>query len=251
MFKTKFFATLLIVLAVLFVQVGGVLAAPAPQDTTITGTVTAITVDETDINGVVTVLVTVEDATGASETYRLSLEDATTLGLVTVDTTTNAVTVNEALIGQPLTFDPTLVVEDEEPFNPVAGMLSTFFGVSNSTINGYHDAGYGFGVIAQALWMAQGIDDPAITATDILLAKSSGDYSFVVLEDGSSPTNWGQFKKAFKEHKQNLGQIMSGHASNVDDATTTQSGNGNGNGRNNNNGNHGGGNNGNGKGNQP
>ena len=61
MFKTKYLASILLVLAVLFAQVGNVVAAPQIQDTTpITGTIQSITT-ETDSNGVTTVLVTLVD----------------------------------------------------------------------------------------------------------------------------------------------------------------------------------------------
>ena len=147
MLKTKFFATLLIVLAVLFGQVGGVLAAPATQDgTPIEGTVTLI--ETQTVDGVTTVLVTVKDAMGVSQIYRLSVEDADDLDLVTVDETTNTVTVDSSKIDQPITIDTTLydavLVEeevDEEPFNPVAGMLATFFAVSNTEVNHPHASG--------------------------------------------------------------------------------------------------------------
>jgi hypothetical protein len=54
----------------------------------------------------------------------------------------------------------------------------------------------------------------------ILQAKQSGDFSNILLSDGtvltmpdgSVPGNWGQFKKALLEKKNNLGMIVSGHA---------------------------------------
>jgi hypothetical protein len=219
MFKTKFLATILVVLAVLFGQVGGALAAPAAQDPTpITGTIQTITT-ETDTNGVTTVLVTVVDGLGATQTYRLSVDTAVTLGLVSLDPTTNEPVVDLSKVGQSVTIDPTTVipdeVPDEEPFNPVAGLLASFFGVDNASINQLHEDGYGLGVIAQALWMADGLGDGdlAETAGLILEAKSTGDYSAFVLPDGSTPTNWGQFKKALLgKDKKNLGIIVSGHA---------------------------------------
>jgi hypothetical protein len=68
MFKTKYLASILLVLAVLFAQVGSVLAAPAAQDTTpIAGTIQNITL-ETDTEGVTTVLVTVLDDQGGTQT---------------------------------------------------------------------------------------------------------------------------------------------------------------------------------------
>ncbi len=74
----------------------------------------------------------------------------------------------------------------------------------------------------------------------ILTAKQSGDFSTIVLPDGSSPTNWGQLRRAvLTDPHQNLGQIMSGHADPLaitpptEPAATTMmqgSGNGHGNG---------------------
>ncbi len=74
MSKTKLFAGVLLVLAVLFAQVGTALAAPVTQDTTnVTGTIVSVTT-ETDGNGVTTVLVTYTDANQVEQTVRLSLE---------------------------------------------------------------------------------------------------------------------------------------------------------------------------------
>jgi hypothetical protein len=235
--KTKFFATLLVVLAVLFGQVGGVLAAPVAQETTeIIGTVTLI--ETQTVDGVTTVLVTVKDDLGVSQTYSLSVEDADALDLVTVDETT--VTVDDSKINQPISIDTTLYdvvlveeeVVDEDPFNPVAAMLAKFFAVSNTDINDMHEAGFGFGVIAQALWISTDVDGNTNTelATDILTLKQEKNFDEffetypTLLEefDGDVPSNWGQFKKVLKENKQNLGQIVSNHANTDDDATTTQ-----------------------------
>jgi hypothetical protein len=237
--KTKFFATLLVVLAVLFGQVGGVLAAPVAQDTTlIEGTVTDITTQTTD--GVTTVLVTVKDDLGVSQTYRLSVEDADGLDLVIVDEATNTVTVDSSKLNQPVSIDTTVVdavlveeeVVDEDPFNPVAGMLADFFNVSNTEINDMHEDGFGFGVIAQALWISRDVDGNTDTelATDILTLKQEKNFDEFFKKypalldefDGDVPSNWGQFKKVLKENKQNLGQIVSNHANIDDDDTTTQ-----------------------------
>lgn len=269
MLKTRFLTTFLIVLAVLFAQVGSVLAAPESQDATlITGTVESITVESGE-DGVPTVVVTVLDDMGGSQTVRLSVETAAGLGLLQTDPDTGEPLLdpdtglpmaNEEQVGQTVEIDPTTVipeeVPDEEPFNPVAGLLASFFDVTNAEINQLHEDGYGFGLIAQALWISQNVNGDPSLAGFILEAKSSGDYSNILLSDGTpltlpdgtTPQNWGQFKKALSDKKNNLGVIVSGHAGDsVDDLTTTtqqQNGNGNGNGR----GNHGNGN-GNGKGN--
>ncbi|HEX6036342.1 MAG TPA: hypothetical protein VFY83_18020 [Anaerolineales bacterium] len=211
---TKYLASFLLVLAVLFAQAGNVAAAPQLQDTTpITGTVQSITT-ETDENGVTTVLVTLVDEQGATQTLRLNVETAVILGLVTLDPVTMEPIVDETKVGQTVEIDPTTVIpEEEENVHPIAAILASFFGVDPGVVNGYHEDGFGFGVIAQAMWIAKGLDGDPSTAGLILEAKRTGDYSAFVLPDGSTPTNWGQFKKAaLGNEKKNLGVIVSGHA---------------------------------------
>jgi hypothetical protein len=242
MSKTKLFAGALLVLAVLFAQVGTALAAPAAQEgttTNITGTIVSVAT-ETDVNGVTTVVVTYTDANQAQQTVRLTLDAAVAEGLVTVDETTKEVTI-VAQPGDALDVDPAGVVPDQqeptdEYVHPIAAILAKFFGVEPAVVQGYHDDGYGFGVIAQAMWMAKGLTDGSegmvVDAGLILAAKKSGDYTAFTLPDGSTPTNWGQFKKAVMgKDKKNLGIIVSGQADTTDEAgTQTQQGNGQGNG---------------------
>ena len=228
MFSTKYLASFLLVLAVLFTQVGNVAAAPQVQGTTpITGTIQSITT-ETDSNGLTTVLVTLVDDQGATQTLRLSVETAVTLGLVTLDPTTNEPVVDGTKVGQTIEIDPaTVIPEEEEKVHPIAAILASFFGVEPGVVNGYHEDGFGFGVIAQAMWIAKGLDGDATTAGLILEAKRTGDYSAFVLPDGSTPTNWGQFKKAaLGKDKKNLGIIVSGHAD--EEGTPQDHGKGNG-----------------------
>jgi hypothetical protein len=246
MSKTKLLASVLLVLAVLFMQVGIVAAAPPSQDTTpITGTIQSITT-ETDTNGVTTVLVTVLDGQGATQTVRLSIDTAVALGLVTLDQTTQAPVVDQAQIGQPVTIDPATVIPDQQPteesFHPIAWLLGEFFGEDPAVIEGYHEDGFGFGVIAQALWISRnvtGTEDTAGNASlalQILQAKQSGDYSNITLPDGTTltlpdgtvPTNWGQLKKALLNKKNNLGVVISGKADpneSTDPFVTQQHGN--------------------------
>lgn len=228
MTKTKFFASLLVVLAVLFMQVGSVAAAPQTQDTTpITGTIQGITT-ETDANGTTTVLVTLQDAQGATQTVRLSVDTAKTLGLVTVDPTTQQPVADQTQVGQTVSIDPTAVIPDEatEEVHPISKILGDYFGVDPSVVDGYHQDGFGFGVIAQAMWMSKSITGDGSAAGDILQAKRTGDYSAFTLPDGSTPTNWGQFKKALREgkDKHNLGIIVSGHGN--EENSKDQHGNG-------------------------
>lgn len=240
MSSTKLIASILLVLIVLFGQVGAAAAAPPTQETTpITGTIQTI-VTETDANGVTTVVVTLVDDQGATQTVRLSVETAAELGLVTLDPTTQEPVADETQVGQTVEIDPAIVIPEEEPseesVHPIAWLLAEFFGEEPSVVDGYHQDGFGFGVIAQALWMSQSLTENADVSTAglILEAKSTGDYSAFVLEDGSTPTNWGQFKKAvLDKDKKNLGIIVSGHAENdlLEEGGTVQQENGQGNGQ--------------------
>jgi hypothetical protein len=230
MFNTKYLASFLLVLAVLFAQVGTAAAAPQFQETTpLTGTIQSITT-ETGANGVTTVVVTLVDEQGSTQTLRLSVETAVALGLVTVDPVTNEPVVDETKVGQTVEIDPTTVIpEEEEAVHPIAAILASFFGVQPSVVNGYHEDGFGFGLIAQAMWIAKGLDGDAATAGLILEAKRTGDYSAFVLPDGATPTNWGQFKKAaLGKDKKNLGIIVSGHAESEEGTLPQDHGKGNG-----------------------
>lgn len=241
MSSTKLLASVMLVLTVLFAQVGVVAAAPQTQDATpVTGTIQSITT-ETDANGVTTVLVTLSDDQGATQTVRLSVDTAIALHLITLDPTTQEAVVDETQVGQPVEIDPTTVIPEqapaEESVHPIAWLLAEFFGEEPGVVEAYHEDGFGFGVIAQSLWMSQNVGGDASLAGQILEAKQSGDYGNISLSDGTAltlpdgtvPTNWGQFKKALLDKKNNLGVVVSGHG-NPDDSTdpllTQQHGNG-------------------------
>jgi hypothetical protein len=241
MSKTKFITSLLLAMAVLFAQVGIVAAAPAAQDTT-PPTISEITT-ETDENGVTTVLVTVQVEGEPPQTMRISLDYALELGLI--DPTTQEPVLPEN-VPPDTTIDPTRVIEvvpPEEPtepdVHPISMLLAKFFFQEDanemaSLIDSFHNGDYesgegetldqvfGFGVIAQALWMAKDSEgNPDIElAGDILQFKSDKDFDDFLTahpeyEDqfgDQTPTNWGQFKKVLREKKQNLGVIVSGQA---------------------------------------
>ena len=245
MSRTKFITSLLLAMAVLFAQVGIVAAAPPAQDTT-PPTITAITT-ETDENGVTTVLVTTQVEGEAPQTVRISLDYALELGLI--DPTTQEPVLPEN-VPPDSTIDPTRVIEvvsPEEPtepdVHPISMLLAKFFfGAENdltltyemaSAIDSFHNGDYeigegetldqvfGFGVIAQALWMAKDSEGTDIElAGDILQFKSDKNYDAFIeahpeYEDqfgDEIPTNWGQFKKVLREKKQNLGVIVSEQA---------------------------------------
>ncbi len=233
MTKMKVLASVLLALMVLFAQVGSAAAAPQTQDGTITvtGTVTAIGEPQTDANGVITVPVTVQDANGVETIVLVSEADAANLTVGQKDVTVTG-TAGDA------------VPPEEEDVHPISQLLADFFFPDDPTmasmIDSWHngeftvidedgneqpvDQVFGFGVIAQALWMSQTLNlnsegaDADIAAL-ILQAKKTGDYSAFTLPGGESPTNWGQFKKALKgNNKHNLGVIVSGHANNDEDS---------------------------------
>lgn len=226
MSRTKFVSSILLAMAVLFAQVGIVAAAPPTQETT-PPTITGITT-ETDENGVTTVLVTLQTEGQPDQTVRISLDYAIELGLI--DPTTQEPVLLEN-VPPDTTIDPAQVIEvvPEEPaedVHPIATILANFFGEDASVVNEYHLDGFGFGVIAQAMWMSRnltGTEDAvgdASLAGDILEAKRNKDFETFFAEHeefgdvlgDEMPTNWGQFKKLLKEKKQNLGVIVSGQA---------------------------------------
>ena len=236
MLKTKIFTILLLAMAVLFAQVGTAAAAPLAQENTpITGEILSITV-ETDGDGIATVVVEVLDEFGETQTFRLSVETAVTLGLITLDPETDEPVVDETKIGETVEVDPATVLTDEEESNHIISiLLGMFFDEDASVIDEYHEDGYGFGVIAQAMWMSNNFSGDGSLAGDILVAKKSKDFEGFfeahpeyLTEGQEIPTNWGQFKKAFSNKKNNLGSVVSGQA---DETTDEKSSPGNGHGK--------------------
>lgn len=247
MSRIKFIVGILLVLAVLFTQVGNVAAAPQTQEPIpFTGTVQSMTT-ETNAEGETTVLVTLLDAQGATQTLRLSVQTAVILGLVTLDPTTKELVADETQIGQTVEIDPTTVIPEEtseELVHPIAWLLGEFFHEDPSVIDGYHENGFGFGLIAQALWISSNITGTetesgnASLAEEILQAKEDKDFQAFFDahpeyfgEDEIAPTNWGQFKKALQEKKNNLGVVVSGQEEPdtvTDPALTDQQDHGNG-----------------------
>jgi len=245
MIKVKLLRSVLLVLAVLFTQVGNVAAAPQTQDTPpITGTIESITT-QTDAKGMTTVLVTFEDG----QTVHISIDTAVDLLLVDPDTHE----VDETKVGSTLEIAPSAVILDEEPaepdVHPISSILANFFfeddpnmaSVIDSFHNGDNEAEqvFGFGVIAQALWMSKSLNDgtaDADLAAQILIARQSGEYDSITLPDDftwpddTAPTNWGQFKKALRENKDkhNLGVIVSDQADDGSENPAAQQNQGNG-----------------------
>lgn len=187
-----------------------------------TGMVNSITVDDpTSTTSTVTVNL-VPDATPLVVT--IGLEDAVSNGFLIVNT---------VKIGETIIIDPSLVLESTT-YSQVVSRLGAFFGstlgIDFATLEAYHEAGFGYGVISQALWMTANMGGNAETLDAILQAKLTGDFSAF----STTATNWGQFRKeALTSGKQNQGQVMSGKADPVTttatETATTKSNNGNGN----------------------
>jgi len=221
--KLKYLTILSTLLILLAAQAGAVFAAPSLQEPA-ANTVTGL---ECGVDGT-TVLVTYDDGdTNTPEiVVEISLETAVTLGFLPEGTETCDETVVFEGIDQPI--DPALLVPvevEEEPQHPVGAVLSVFFSdiADYETIMAAHDDGTGFGVLAQALWLTMKMEGDSETFMAIVQAKKNKDFSAFVLEDGSTPTNWGQFKKAALngDKKGNLGVVMSGK-----DKDKTNNGNG-------------------------
>ena len=225
MTKSKILIGTLVLIAALFAagQITPALAAPGMPEATatapapVTGTIQNITLLTDEVTNVVTVELTYTDSTtGATSTVVISLDAAVTLGLVSLDANGLPV-VNTAMIDQEITIDPAGIItppSETTSSNPVALAIANFFGPDYETIQGYHEEGVGYGVIAQACWMSYNLVGDASLCASIIEARQTGDYSAITLPDGSTPSNWGQFKKSVssENRKENLGAIMSGHA---------------------------------------
>jgi hypothetical protein len=239
MSKPRILVVTLLVISLLVLQFGTVLAAPSAQSGLITGTVQSVSLETDPITGVTTVLVTILDSTGATQTVRISVETALSLGLVTIDSVTRLPIVNPASIGTQITIDPTTILTDTTTTqqHPVGSALAEFFGelvgVDYETIMEYHEEGVGFGVIAQALWMTKKLEGDSTVFAAIVDAKKSSDYSTITLPDGTTPKNWGQFRKALLSGDKlaNLGAIMSGRAGTDTQSNVHGQGHGRGHGR--------------------
>lgn len=226
----KILAGLLITITLLVMVTGTVLADDSTE-TPITGLVQSVVLETDPETSVITVVVTLVDELGVIQVVRISLDTATELGLVDLEQA--VIEIPEA--GIEVTIEATDIIDEttdddgeDGSQHPVASALSDFFstllGVDYDTVMTYHEDGIGFGVIAQALWMTKSLEGDTAMLQDILDAKKSGDYSAIVLPDGSTPANWGQFRQAVLKDKEkaknNLGVIKSGKAEDEDDAET-------------------------------
>jgi hypothetical protein len=217
--KAKFLLSAALVGILLLTQVSIAFAAASPKTDVIAGTVQKISLESDPNTGLTTVLATVSNGKSASQCIRLSIETAKTLGLVTVDGDGKP-TINTSLLGQPIEINPTTIISSETQ-NPVASALTTFFsdidGLDYNVIMEAHGNGIAFGVIAQTLWITRKLDGFITVESDttlfeeVLNARLNNDFSYFIFEDGTSPKNWGEFRKAAAgdDKKGTLGAVMS------------------------------------------
>jgi hypothetical protein len=237
MSRLKLILGIVLTIILLVGQVGGVLAAPLAQDAPpIHGTVQGITLESDPATGVMTVIVDVMDSNQSVQQVRLTQKTAIALGLVLLDGDGNLIINKKALV-KTIEIDPsTAIPEQKERQHPVANALATFFsdieGIDYDTIMAAHENGVGFGVIAQALWLASELGGNSQLFQDLLYAKEHNDYSAFgeFTEDGTTPKSWGQLRKALLINK-SLGLVMSNHDNNGTQGNSNNS-NGNGNGTN-------------------
>lgn len=246
--KTRFFLSLVFALTLVVVQVGGAFAAPFEQNPTpVSGIVQSITLEADTVTGVTIVSVDVMGDDDLLQSVRLSLETAIAQGLVVLNGDGKP-GINDSALGKSVEIDPSSMIPAQgQNEHPIANALATFFsdvdGIDYETIMAAHEQGTGFGVIAQSLWLTTKLEGNAEIFEQLIHAKQTGDFSSFILEDGSTPENWGQLKKAIleKDKKNGLGVVIS---------NSNNPGNGNGNTPGNNgNGNNGGDGNGGGNGN--
>ena len=224
--KKKILVGFIVIAALLALQVGAAFAAPAQQDSTITGTVQTVT-QGTDSSGKVVFNVTVLDASNNTQTVQISPETAVQLGLVT-DNGDGTFTISPTAVGMSVTIDSSMIYVDpcvlpEGSNQPVGAALTKFFcgslGLDYTALQGLHDEGFGYGLIAQACFMAEALGGDSATCSDILMAKQNQDFSSLDLSslglpEGTLIKNWGQLRKyvlaAYAKNTVNLGGIMSG-----------------------------------------
>ena len=237
--RMKLALGIVLTIILLIGQVGGVLAAPLSQDAPpIQGAVQGITLESDPATGVITVIVDVMNPSQSMQQVRLTQETAVALGLVLLDGDGNSV-INKHALAKTVEIDPTTTIpEKKEQQHPVGNALATFFsdveGIDYDTIMSAHENGVGFGVIAQALWLASELGGDSQLFQDLLYAKEHNDYSAFgdFTDDGTTPKSWGQLRKALLSNK-SLGLVMSNHDNNGNPGNGNDTnGNGNGNGTN-------------------
>jgi hypothetical protein len=214
--KAKFVVCLSMAVSMLIIQVGGVLAAPAIQlAPPIQGTVQSISIENDTVTGVKAVVITLLDGDLLLHTLRLSEQTAKEVGLVMFDSDGKLV-INHLALGKTVEIaSEAIIPAQEKNRHPLGDALATFFsdieGLDYKAVMAAHRQGNGFGVIAQALWLTARMDGNVDIFRALILAKSNGDYTSFVLNDGTTPKNWAELRKAVLDGttNANLGSLIS------------------------------------------
>ena len=214
--KTRFLFSLFLALTLLVIQIQGVFAASSRQNPApVSGVVQSIILEANTVTGVTVVSVDLMNGTEFPGRIRVSLETAIAQGLVVLNGDGKP-EINNSALGKTVEIETSnLIATHEENDHPIANALATFFsdieGIDYQTIMTTHEQGIGFGVIAQTLWLTTKLEGNAVVFEELIHARQTGDFSSFILEDGSSPDNWGQLKKAIlgKDKKNGLGIVIS------------------------------------------
>lgn len=188
--------------------------------------ITDLTITRGNVKNLVFVTNPVTEITSLTVTLTdaLSVVQVVSLDLATA-LLQNLISTNTAMLDTPIVIDPLLILESAT-YSKNVTILGTYFGtalgLTDDQLAAYKEAGFGYGVIAQASWMATQLKGNATLLDKILAAKSTGDFSTLTLPDGTNAANWGQLRKAvLTDPHQNLGRIMSGKADPLTTSTTT------------------------------
>jgi hypothetical protein len=131
---------------------------------------------------------------------KIDVDGLAVTGLALTTTPTPTVTITPTLTPTS-TVTPTPTVTITPTLTPVGLALESFFGVPYDEIMAWHEAGIGFGNIAQAYLLADALEDEGLTVDHIL-------------DEQLSDTGWGQIMKALGlkpgRKGNNLGKVMSG-----------------------------------------
>jgi hypothetical protein len=202
-----------------------------PAKVPLSGTLKSLEFVTDPLTKITTVSIVVTDTALVDQPASLELEQAVALKLIIPDPT---------MVGTAIVIDPLLIIKSTtyvKGVNTLENYFGGALGLTADQLAAYKSAGFGYGEIAQACWMATQLGGDATLLNQILTAKQTGDFSTIVLPGGTTVSNWGQLRKAVLTNPhQNLGQIMSGHANPLAiTAPTTQStmmqGNGKGHGK--------------------
>ena len=214
--KAKLITIAFIVTILVITQFAIASAAPSLAEAdSITGTIYSVSV--IDEPGMPVVEITLILKNHKYRTVQVTADTAYDLGLLEEDGDGGLVAVAPEFWPTSITIPlEDVIPTEEEAQHPVGKALAVYFselpGVDYNMIMAAHLEGYGFGVIAQSLWLTQKLEGDSEVLAAILEAKKTGDYSAFTLEDGTVPSSWGQFKKAIMDgdKKKNLGVVMSG-----------------------------------------